>query len=170
MKYKKSQVLKLIFEHIERDFVYDYETYEQFPIIDGYYELDPLLDKIEKNSRMSVLTSLAITYINMGIIYANEHIPSKDISNYLIFGGFVYDVEDINEVGFCTPEIYFTKKAKETFQFYDSELIDIHKDILSETIANVIGIDDFYWYRCLDQYYFVPKIMRKVVPFVFGNS
>lgn len=42
MEHKKSQVLKIMFEHIERDFVYDYESYEQFPLLDGYYELDSL--------------------------------------------------------------------------------------------------------------------------------
>lgn len=152
----------MMFQYIEDEFVYDYETYEQFPVVDRFFELDSLVDAIPVADRMSVLTSLAISYINMGLIYANSHLQNAEMANYLIFGVIDYDKDDFEEFGFCIPEVFFTRKANE-WHFDKSELIVIQENPLYDKISQVIGVDDFYWYYCDGCYYFFPKLLKETL-------
>ena len=82
----KNKIIENIQKYIyENDILRDYETYEQMPVIDRYAELKCLENTIKKDYYTSFLASIAIMYINYGLLFAKSLLSKEELDNYVIF-------------------------------------------------------------------------------------
>ena len=163
----KNKIIENIHNYMsENDILRDYETYEQMSVIDRYVELKCLEDTIKKEYYTSFLASIAILYINYGLLYAKSQLSNEVFNNFAIFWGLEYSQEVIDDIGFIVPQIYYTKKAKVLLE-YTNNPIDIKKTKVYKYVENLIDLNEFSCYIGeseegeYTQYFFIPKILEQ---------
>ena len=153
-------------KYIDRhDILYDYDTYEQMPIIHRYSEIECLSSYIKKEYITSYIVNIAMMYVNQGILYAKSRLSKQEYGDYVIYFVINYCNEDIENEGFLTSDVCFSRKAKMHLSNFHKP-IDIRRIKIYKYIKNIIGINNYYCYKFefedYETYCFVPKgIMRK---------
>ena len=170
-----ERIKKYIDEH---ELLRDYETYEQMPIFHRYKELDCLKSSIKIEYYMPFLINLAIMYVNQGLLYAKSQLTEEELKNYLIYFGICWDEEEVEEMGFSSIDVYFTRKAKEDIKLFDDYCkLDDYKDTkIYKYVKDIIGISEFTCYHSKwtdkyedgseevsEFYFFIPKILEQKI-------
>ncbi len=163
----KNKIIENIQKYIyENDILRDYKTYEQMPVIDRYAELKCLENTIKKDYYTSFLASIAIMYINYGLLFAKSLLSKEELDNYVIFWGLEYSQEVIDDIGFIVPQVYYTRKAKLLLE-YTYTPINIKKTKVYRYVKNLLELDEFSCYFVdskgdeYEQYFFIPKILEQ---------
>lgn len=160
-----NEIIRKLEKH---DVLYDYETYEETPIIDRYYEKDYIKTIIKRDYLTGYLVNMAIMYVNTGLLYAKSKLSEEAFNDYIMY--FALDIDDdideIKEDGFIIPEVYFSRKGKEHLKLhYEMEPVDVSTIKIYQYVKDVIGLSDFYCYNYYNDaagcevFEFVPKFL-----------
>lgn len=159
----ESKIIQKIIDYIkEHDVLYDYDTFEQMPIIRRYAETDCLEGLVNKDSYTAFLTNLAMMYVNQGILFAKSNLTKDEFDDYIIYFAIEYNEQELKENGFVMVDVFFSRKAKEHMKWF-TNIIDIAETEIYGLIKDIVGISDYDCY-CLTNdeedtkaYCFVPR-------------
>jgi len=125
------------------------ETYESFHVIKNYYELD-LLEDVDSNDRQSVLVSMAISYLNLGYIYAKKHLSPKDYESFQMWIQIYMDQDTYDEFGCYDVYLLYTKNGRNGYDMGYMHEVQWNTCKLYPIIKQVQGLSGF---SCFEETY-----------------
>lgn len=92
------------------ELLFDYETYEEPPLIHRYIEIEPFKKYLKKEDLNTFLFNLAVTHLNNVKLYAKKCLSKNAYSNFFICITYTDDDCWVDNEGFFIPNFLVTQK------------------------------------------------------------
>lgn len=122
------------------------ETYEAFHVIKNYYQLE-LLKDVDIYDRQSVLVTMAMMYLNLGLIYAKKHLGPKDFESYKMWIQIYIDQDAYKEFGCYDVFILWTRNGNKGYDMSNMKEIQWSDCELYPMIKQVQGLHGFSCFK-----------------------
>jgi hypothetical protein len=91
-----------------QDLIYDWETFEEIPLIGRVHHLSLLNDFVLEEDRQDFLINFAMFYLNGVYMYAHKNLTQKEVDNFFACLTFFSDDPDV--FGYYIPHFLVTRK------------------------------------------------------------
>lgn len=166
----KTNTIESVFETMKYGNVFDnIETYEEMPIVDCYPDLKKLDNYINISDRLSVAMSMAITYVNMGLVYAKRALPKENFSHFMLWFEVDMDFQEgFEEYCYYNTKLCYSQKAGLIPILCTRNEIRLEDSTLYPLIKDVVGLGDFLCFADKNKdnatvFVFIPRSMSYLI-------
>lgn len=144
----KYKVIEDIIDIIKRTSLTEHtELYEVMPVLSNT-DLLKLVDEVGIDDYQSLLVSMAIVYVNIGMLYARHNLNEHELENFRIWFQVDHDKETYDDCGFFMVNVCFTRDFKRCFSTCQLQKIQLKDYKLYPMLSRVNGFDSF---SCFEQ-------------------